>query len=149
VNHQWLFGAHFASTLLMTGIIWFVQVIHYPLMHFVDASRFSEYSRVNQFRTSVVVIGPMVVELLTAAALVVSLRFNQLSATFLTSLVLLVVVWASTFFWQVPLHERLLNGYDPDIVRRLVDSNWLRTICWSGRAVLLALMLTSRSISGA
>jgi hypothetical protein len=137
---HWVFLAHFSSTLLMTGIIWFVQVIHYPLMHAADPERFSEYSEENQFRTSLVVIGPMVVELLTSAMLVWSFGRDALTPVFVVSLLLLIIVWASTFFWQVPLHTKLLNGYDAQTVRQLVQSNWLRTFCWTGRAVLLLLM---------
>ncbi len=141
MTNHWLFLVHFSSTLLMTGIIWFVQVIHYPLMHYAEPTRFSEYSRDNQFRTSQVVIGPMVVELVTAAILVWSFGRNALTPAFASSLALLAIVWASTFFWQVPLHTKLLSGYDDETVRRLVLSNWLRTCCWTGRAFLLLIIL--------
>lgn len=29
---KWLLVAHVVATLFMTGLIWFVQVVHYPLL---------------------------------------------------------------------------------------------------------------------
>jgi len=54
---------------------------------------------------------------------------------------LLVVVWASTFTIQVPLHARLSTGFDENVWRRLVNTNWVRTIAWTGRGVIALLML--------
>ena len=53
------------------------------------------------------------------------------------SLCLLAVVWISTFAVQVPLHRRLAEGYDAARHRRLVLSNWIRTLAWTARAVLV------------
>ena len=147
MTQHWLFLSHLVSTVLMTGIIWFVQVIHYPLMHYVEPSRFSEYSRDNQFRTSQVVIGPMVVELVTAAVLVCWFPRNALAPAFASSLFLLAAVWASTFFWQVPLHTKLLSGYDSQTIIRLGPSNWLRTCCWTARTLLLVMMFQQQKSS--
>ncbi|MEM9735245.1 MAG: hypothetical protein AAF908_01395, partial [Pseudomonadota bacterium] len=53
--------------------------------------------------------------------------------------VLLGLVWASTFFVQVPLHGKLERGHDATLVRRLVMTNWLRTFLWTARGVLAVL----------
>ena len=52
---------------------------------------------------------------------------------------LLALAWASTAFIQVPQHKNLT----PEKVPALVRSNWLRTIAWSIRVVLLASLLLS------
>jgi hypothetical protein len=59
-------------------------------------------------------------------------------AWFLAALPGVVVVWASTALVQVPLHERLRGGFDAAVVERLVRSNWVRTVAWSARGVLVA-----------
>jgi hypothetical protein len=38
---------------------------------------------------------------------------------------------------QVPLHTRLARGFDPAAHRQLVRTNWLRTLAWTLRALLL------------
>jgi hypothetical protein len=44
---------------------------------------------------------------------------------------------------QVPLHERLSAGWDAAAHQRLVASNWVRTVLWTVRAVLVAAMLAA------
>jgi hypothetical protein len=134
---EWLFRLHLTATLLMVGIIWFVQIVHYPLMTYVDQERFLEYSIVNQARTSRVVVVPMLVELASAIALTMSPFGGKSSPAFYLSLVGLTVVWLSTFCWQVPMHKTLLIAHDPMTIHRLVRSNWLRTFGWTARGVLL------------
>ncbi len=62
------------------------------------------------------------------------------SPLFLVSAALLVAIWASTFFWQVPLHAKLLTPNHDGVVAELVRSNWLRTWAWSARAGILLWM---------
>ena len=57
-------------------------------------------------------------------------------------LALLAAVWMSTALLQVPCHRKLAHGFDSDIVRRLVATNWIRTVCWTLR-LLVALALLS------
>ena len=136
-----LMGAHLVGTLLMVGIIWFVQIVHYPLMARVGAEQFREYSRQHQRRTSWVVAGPMLLEALTAGALIWWQPARLLSPAFAVALGLLLVIWISTAFWQIPLHEKLAQGFDELRIRQLVRSNWFRTIAWSSRAILVGMSL--------
>lgn len=133
----WLGSLHLSSTLVMLGIIWFVQVVHYPLMAVVDPGSFTAYERAHQQLTTRVVAAPMLIEACSAAALLFSLPAARRSPLFLLACGLLVLIWISTACWQVPLHQRLGDGYDRKAIHRLVDTNWLRTICWSARGILL------------
>lgn len=58
-----------AATLFMTGLIWFVQVVHYPLFGSAGRDIFAGYERAHQRRTGWVVGPPMLVELATALAM--------------------------------------------------------------------------------
>ena len=44
--------ANVGSTLFMTGLIWFVQIVHYPLMGMVPKSEFQKYALAHQRRTT-------------------------------------------------------------------------------------------------
>jgi hypothetical protein len=123
--------AHAAATLFMTGVIWFVQIVHYPLFGRVGAAEFPAYEREHARRTGRVVGPAMFVELLLALAL--AARGGVLAWT---GLALLGVIWASTAFVQVPLHRRLERGTDTAAQQRLVRTNWIRTAAWTGRAVI-------------
>ena len=135
---------HLASTLAMVGLIWFVQVVHYPLMARVGAAEFCPYERHHQRRTTAVVAPLMLTEAGTAV-LLLWIRPSPVPFTpCLTGLVILAVVWLSTYLWQVPIHRQLALEYSPSSIRRLVRSNWLRTAAWSARGVIVLWMAATR-----
>jgi hypothetical protein len=136
-------SAQLAATWTMVGVIWFVQVVHYPLFALVGPEGFADYERAHRWRTSFVVGPPMAVEAVTAIILVLDPPAGLDRTLALVGLGLLVVVHASTVGLQVPAHERLAGGFDPDVARRLVRSNWVRTIGWSARGVLCVAMLAA------
>jgi hypothetical protein len=136
-----LLVGHAAATWAMVGLIWFVQVVHYPLFGRVGADAFPAYEREHQRRTTWVVMVLMPVELVTGIALVWVRPEGVAPAAVLAGMGLLAVVWVSTGLWQAPLHGRLGGGYDAVLAGRLVASNWLRTAAWSLRGVLVAAML--------
>ena len=140
MSDRGLLAVQLAATLVMVGVIWFVQLVHYPQMVFVDRVQFPRYSHVNQFGTSLVVGVPMLVEALSAAAIMVWYPARLTSPALLIATLLLIAIWVSTATLQMPLHRALLEGFDEPTVRRLVYTNWLRTICWTARAGLLSLL---------
>ncbi len=128
----------------MTGIIWFVQVVHYPLFSSVGGSAFAAYQAGHTRLTTWVVAPLMLLELATALLLFRVRPPGATDAALWLGLVLLAVVWASTFFLQVPRHELLATGFDAAAHRALVLTNWLRTGAWSARAALV-LWLAARA----
>jgi hypothetical protein len=128
--------AHIAATLYLTGLIWVIQVVHYPLMNRVPGDRFVVFHAEHARRISIVVILPMLVELVSAIALVVIRPPGVSVALLVAGVVLVGVVWLSTFALQVPLHRRLGRGFDTAAHRALVCGNWIRTVAWTLRAVV-------------
>ena len=49
------------------------------------------------------------------------------------------VIWLSTAFLQVPMHDRLQARHSIVDAKRLVGTNWVRTVAWSLRAALVML----------
>jgi len=135
---------------MMTGIIWFVQIVHYPLFLKVPAGGFVAYEQSHTVRTGFVVAPLMLLELGTALGLLLvslSSRGNDtvgLSPLHLSALACLLLIWGSTFFIQVPLHQLLEQRADSKSMDLLVATNWIRTILWSIRLALLTLLITPR-----
>jgi hypothetical protein len=121
------------STGAMTGLIWFVQIVHYPLFQSVGREVFTAYEQAHKALTTMVVAPLMLTELVTSVILLtISNPFNR---TFLlANLVLLGIIWLSTAFIQVPLHGRLSTEFNTSNVDMLVKSNWIRTIAWTIRS---------------
>lgn len=139
-----LFLIHLMSTLCMTGIIWFVQVVHYPLFAEVGQTGFARYELLHQRWTGWVVAPLMLIELGTAIGMIAIGNTWPHAASLWIGLGLLLLIWGSTFFIQVPLHTQLGAGSDEAAIRRLVRSNWIRTIAWTLRMGLICWWLWER-----
>ena len=132
---------HAFSTVFMVGLIWFVQIVHYPMFANVGASAFAQYEQIHQRLTTWIVGPPMLIELATAIVLI---RFRPpgISPALLwTGAGLLVVIWLSTACLQVPAHNQLMTGFAQEPYQRLVQTNWIRTIAWTARGILALMML--------
>jgi hypothetical protein len=134
--------AHAGATWFMVGLIWFVQVVHYPLMKVAATGDFLAYSKAHLARTPFVVGPVMLVEGCSAVLLVWGAKGWFTGGVLAwAGLALMLVICAVTFVVHVPLHQRLSAGFDDVLWRRLVASNWARTWAWSARGVIALLML--------
>lgn len=135
-----IFLVHAAATLYMVGLIWFVQVVHYPLMGAIGNSEFEGYEQRHMSLTTWVVAPPMLVEAATALLLFWFRPTGVSIGLAWVGVILLAIIWLSTALLQVPCHETLSKGFDATVHQRLVVTNWIRTVAWSLRG-LLALWL--------
>ena len=79
----------------------------------------------------------MVGELLCALWLVFRPASISLAPVAWAGLALVVAIWLSTAVIQIPCHHRLAQGFDDRVHRRLVRTNWIRTVAWTARGVLV------------
>jgi uncharacterized membrane protein YczE len=135
--------AHLAITCFLTGLIWLVQVVQYPLLARVGKDAFQAYHAGHTTQISYVVGPAMLLELILTGWLL----FERPNILTVLGAVLLGIVWASTAFLQVPQHAKLSSGYHLRTVQALVLGNWIRTICWTTRAGL-ALILAAQILRG-
>ncbi len=125
------------SALSMTGVIWFVQVVHYPLFAHVGGPEWTSYHAGHTRRISYVVVPLMIAELATAAVLAA----RDGTALALTGLALAAATWLFTFALAVPRHGRLEHGFDPATARGLVTTGWARTAAWTAHGVVALALL--------
>ncbi len=122
-----------ASALFMTGIIWFVQIVHYPLFLLVGRSRFAAYHQGHARRTGYVVAPLMVAELTAALVMLFMTVPPQLISLVWVNAALVAAIWLSTFTMQVPFHRTLTSSYDEILIAKLVRSNAIRVVLWTAR----------------
>lgn len=132
---------HAAATWFMTGLIWMVQVVHYPLFAKVGVEGYVDYQRRHMRRITWIVAPAMFAELGTAILLLVFPPGVVDRGWWWVNLATVLVLWLSTAVLQVPAHRRLMGGFDGGAHRRLVATNWLRTIVWTGRGMLVLALL--------
>ncbi len=118
-----------AIALLLTGVIWTIQLVHYPSFRFIPEEDFRGFHRRHTLSVSVIVIPLMLAEL----ALTFIAFPGILPAT------CTAIAWLSTFLVQVPIHRKLEKGKDDRAIERLILTNWVRTAAWTAKATLLVL----------
>jgi hypothetical protein len=132
---------HTAISWALLGLIWTIQVVHYPLFEDVGSENFVAYHVRHMWLVSWVV-GPLMLAEVGSAGLL--LYLGERSLFFWVSLAALMMIWISTLVLQIPLHGKLVFGYDADTIRKLVQGNWWRTLGWTIRGVCLVALLFIR-----
>lgn len=132
-----------ATTLPLVGLIWTIQIVHYPLFSMVSEGSFGAYHQTHSRRITYLVLPLMSLELASSVALLrwqpagVTLRDAQLG------LALVLLAWGTTAFLSVPAHNRLAEGKSSSALQRLVTTNWLRTAAWTLRGISLLWLASS------
>lgn len=120
--------ANISVTCFMIGLIWLVQVVHYPtFLRFSDENFRSFHS----FHTKSItkIVAPMMgIELLLATVLVWNSNFHW---KFFLPLIMIIGIWVSTACLQIPYHNKLADGFDLATTQKLIRTNWIRTILWT------------------
>jgi uncharacterized membrane protein len=141
----WLLVIHAVATCFMAGVIWIIQVVHYPLFGMVGRDGFAAYERSHASRITPVVGTAMLLEAACTGLLLLAL--GELASRGIprwmpvVGAILLAGIWISTFALQVPLHGQLAQGFEDATHDALVRSNWIRTVGWTLRGALAAWML--------
>lgn len=144
---QTVVAAHLASTLVLVGLIWTVQVVHYPLMALVGREHFVAYEAAHSPRMATVVMLPWVVQGVTTAWLLVERPEGVGAPLVWSGAVAALVTVLVTALASVPAHTRLSAGFDAQAHARLVRTNWLRTAAWTVHAGI-ATTIAVRTFSG-
>ena len=130
----------FAAAAFMAGLSWFVGVVHYPLFAGVGAGGWAAYHRGHSDRTTVVVVGPMLAELVTAGLLALDPPAGVPGGAAAAGLALAAATWLLTAE-AARIHGTLGGGLDRRAHRRLLAVHHVRSVLWSAHAVLVATMI--------
>ncbi len=121
----------------LCGLIWFVQIVHYPLFAEVGAADFPRYHERHSTLTTRVVALPMLLDLGLSGLLIWRHPPGFAAPWTWLGFALTLITWACTFGLAVPLHRRLGAGHDGAVIARLVATNWPRTVAWTAHLALL------------
>jgi hypothetical protein len=122
----------------LTGLIWVIQLVHYPSFHYVDRKKFLAFNQYHQAAITVIVLPMMIFELFSAMAL---FYLYPKQPILQISLLLVIIIWLSTFFLSVPCHNKLLKEKKSETIKTLVKTNWIRTVAWSIRLGLASYLV--------
>ena len=123
---------HLFATVFMVGVIWVVQIVQYPSFSLVSAEQFAEYHKKHSDRISYIVAPVMLIELTCAYWL-----FYELGGHYSYYFFISLLIFAFTAFVSVPLHNKLSVVKNQNTISKLVRTNWVRTVLWSFKLLLL------------
>jgi hypothetical protein len=108
INYHYVLLVHAGLTLFMVGLIWMIQVVHYPLFALIDTKNYQQYQQVHMQKITWIVAPVMIAELICGFILI------NLSHTHLVwiAFFLLGVIWLNTLFLQVPAHGKLSKSWN-------------------------------------
>lgn len=125
----------------MVGLIWTIQLVHYPLFALVGFREFPAFEQAHTRRMAWLLIVPAVTEIATGAALVVYRPSDVPVALVIGAGAALAVIWVTTGLVQARIHSALQAGFDAGLISRLVTTNWLRTGLWTVRGGAVVAMV--------
>lgn len=133
-----------AAATFMAGVIWVIQLVHYPLFALADPARFAEFHASHSARITLIV-GPAMLTELGSSALFALLARDPLERRLaLAGLGLVIVAWATTALCSIPAHGRLATGFDATAHASLVATNAIRTLAWTAHAALKLFLVARR-----
>ena len=122
-------------------LIWLVQTIIYPGLARIPADDFVQYHAWYVTRITMIVLPLMIGEVSIAIAWFI-LQDDTVYPMVAGGLV--IIVWWSTITFQVPIHNSLRAGKDKSKLRRLVATNWIRTVAWTIKAFLVVVLAAGK-----
>ena len=138
-NGQSMLAMHLALASIMVGVIWVIQLVHYPSFRFTDREKYVSFQIFHMRSISFIVVPVMILEFLSGLLLV--LYHSNQESLLRISFILLLIIWLVTALFFAQIHQKLSKGYDETLVRKLVSFNWIRTLLWTIRTIIITYCL--------
>lgn len=132
---QSMLAMHLALASIMVGVIWVIQLVHYPSFRFTDREKYVSFQIFHMRNISFIVVPVMILEFLSGLLLV--LYHSNHESLLRISFILLLIIWLVTALFFAQIHQKLSKGYDETLVRNLVSLNWIRTLLWTIRTIII------------
>lgn len=109
-------------------LIWLVQLVVYPSFRYMSAEQLADWHP-KYSNLITLIVGPL---MLAQVGLVGWELLNRISWLTVASAGLVGLMWASTAFQAVPIHNAIAAGdASPETLARLVSVNQVRTVGWT------------------
>ena len=128
---------HLLSNSFLLAIIYQTQLITYPTFLEISPNKFNKYHK-NYVNVITYLVAPfMFIELSTLVVII----YNNKGFLLIKSLLTLIVIWLVTFIVMVPIHNNISKKYESSQIRRLINYNWIRTVLWTLKFIVVFYIL--------
>lgn len=125
------------ASVFMTGIIWFIQFVQYPLLNHISSFDFSCYFKKYISRISWIIYSVMIFEIFFALWLSFMPLQSKLQIPVLITYILLALASLNTFLIQTPLNQKLQIGFDKTLLSKILFYNRIRLFSCALRTMIL------------
>ena len=121
---------------IILGILWFIQLIHYPLF-FKIKEDFEAYEKEHIKRMTYLIIPLIIPDVFLNVLLTLLLVHHPYSLLLAFSLGFNLMTWLSTLFFQIDQHKQLSCCFSLKTLKALVKTSWIRTVLWTFKTACL------------
>jgi hypothetical protein len=132
---------HVAVTVFLAGVIWTVQVVHYPLLGRLGPEAFVDALADHSRRITRLIAVPWALQGASTAWLLVRPPAGVSAALVWLLAVLAAIPVVVTVAASIPALRLLGGGFDAAVHARLLATNWLRTAAWTAHAAVGVVIL--------
>ena len=134
-----------ASTFYGVGMIWVLQLNHYPLYASVGRDALANYMAAHNRRLLLPIVLPSLIAAASSLWLWVEAPAGSAASIPFVIVLLNGCVMASTILVQGPAHRQLeRHGFSTEIIGRITATNWIRTVAWSVNGALVFWLIATR-----
>lgn len=128
------------SCVSLLGLLWFIQLIHYPLLNRIKEG-FVQYER-ESLKRATYLTGPLMVFDFVLSLFLIAYENTDILIFFACiHLVLGILYWLWTFLFQLQRHQKLTVGYSKKALGKLITSSWFRLIIWTIKSLVLLVIV--------
>jgi len=132
-----LFYSNLIISAVLLGLILTIHFVHYKSFKFIDIERFIEFHRFHTKNISFLVLPLMTSE----AVLSITICYFYFSILSLANLLLVALIWITTFLLQVPSHNKLSTGKSMPEIKKLISGNIYRVCLWFLKVIVSTLII--------
>lgn len=128
------------STLLIAGVLWFIQLVHFPLINEMPAKNMVNNGYYHMQKILGIINLLFIIDFITIVFLLLLVN-SDLSATLMLINILIflftVILTRITF---LPIHQNLSKNPNSFLISKLINLNWIRTLVWSLKVLFMLII---------
>ncbi len=131
-----------ASSTWMAAVGWYVGLVHYPTFLRIAREDWASFHAFHTSLTGICVGPPMLIQ--SVATVIVCLQDWVPQWARIGLLLTLMMSFGWTAVVSGPMHGRLANGQDLELIQKLITTNWPRAVAWTAQAVICLVLVAQR-----
>ncbi len=132
-----LFYSNLITSSALLGLILTVHFVHYKSFKFINDTSFIEFHKFHVKNISFIVLPLMIIEA-TTSILICYFYYSLFS---LANLLIVFLIWVTTFILQVPSHNKLSSGKSILEINKLINGNIIRVFLWFLKVICITYII--------